>query len=149
MFDVEEFTPLSEMSNHTAEKLIIVLHPIFRWQWNVFMLHTLSYTMYSNIYWLPSNLNLTAHQSRWMTWNTYFCCCCYSMRSPPWLDWPLCNTCATHDHGQVPLDVNTSRSFLHSWLITGINRMVATSGAGTAYPSAAHGFTPCFSGDLC
>jgi hypothetical protein len=28
-------------------------------------------------------------------------------------------TCVTNDHGYVPLVVNTSRSFPHSWLITG------------------------------
>ena len=35
------------------------------------------------------------------------------------------NICVTNDHEYVPLLVNTSRSFPHSWLIT--------SGAGTAY----------------
>ena len=40
-------------------------------------------------------------------------------RSPPWLGWPLWNICVTNDHGYVPLVVNTSRSFPHSWLITG------------------------------
>jgi hypothetical protein len=40
-------------------------------------------------------------------------------RSPPWLRWPLLNICVTKDHGYVPLVVNTSRSFPHSWLITG------------------------------
>ena len=41
--------------------------------------------------------------------------------SPPWLGWPLWNTCicVTNDHGYVPLVVNTSRSFPHSWFITG------------------------------
>ena len=29
------------------------------------------------------------------------------------------NICVTHDHGYVPLVVDTSRSFPHSWLITG------------------------------
>jgi hypothetical protein len=32
---------------------------------------------------------------------------------------PLWNICVTNDHGYVPLVVNTSRSFPHSWLITG------------------------------
>ena len=36
------------------------------------------------------------------------------LRSPPWLGWPLWN-----DHGYVPLVVNTSRSFPHSWFIIG------------------------------
>jgi hypothetical protein len=35
------------------------------------------------------------------------------------LGWPLCNICVTNDHGYVPLVVNTSRSFPHSWLISG------------------------------
>jgi hypothetical protein len=39
------------------------------------------------------------------------------------------NICVTNDYGYVPLVVNTSRSFLHSWLITGF----------------ATGFTPIFS----
>ena len=33
--------------------------------------------------------------------------------------WPLWNICITNDHGYVPLVVNTSWSFPHSWLITG------------------------------
>jgi hypothetical protein len=41
------------------------------------------------------------------------------LRSPPWLGWPLWNICVTNDHGYVPLIVNTSWSFPHSWLITG------------------------------
>ena len=36
----------------------------------------------------------------------------------PWHSWPLWNICITNDHGCVPLNVYTSRSFLHSWLIT-------------------------------
>ena len=41
------------------------------------------------------------------------------LRSPPWLGWPLWNICVTNDHRYVPLVVITSRSFPHSWLITG------------------------------
>jgi hypothetical protein len=41
------------------------------------------------------------------------------VRSPPWLGWPLWNICVTNDQGYVPLVVNTSRPFPHSWLITG------------------------------
>jgi hypothetical protein len=41
------------------------------------------------------------------------------LRSPSWLGWPLWNIVVTNDHGYVPLVVNTSRSFPHSWLITG------------------------------
>jgi hypothetical protein len=41
------------------------------------------------------------------------------LRSSPWPGWPLWNICATNDHGYVPLVVNTSRYFPHSWLITG------------------------------
>jgi len=40
------------------------------------------------------------------------------LRSSPWLGWPVWNICVTNDHGYVPLVVNTSRSFPHSWLIT-------------------------------
>ena len=36
-----------------------------------------------------------------------------------WLGWPLWNICVTNDHGYVPLVENTSRSFPHSWFITG------------------------------
>jgi hypothetical protein len=32
--------------------------------------------------------------------------------------WLLCNICVTNDHKYVPLFVNTSRSFPHSWLFT-------------------------------
>ena len=39
------------------------------------------------------------------------------LRSPPWLGWPLWNICVTNDHGYVPLVVNTSRYFSHSWLV--------------------------------
>ena len=35
------------------------------------------------------------------------------------LGWSLWNICVTNDHGYVPLVVSTSRSFPHSWLITG------------------------------
>ena len=41
------------------------------------------------------------------------------MRSPPLLGWPLWNISVTNKPGYVPLVVNTSRSFPHSWLITG------------------------------
>jgi hypothetical protein len=41
------------------------------------------------------------------------------LRSPPSLGWPSWNICVTNDHGDVPLVVNTSRSFPHSWLVTG------------------------------
>jgi hypothetical protein len=41
------------------------------------------------------------------------------LRSPPWHGQPLWNICGTNDHGYVPLVVNTSLSFPHSWLITG------------------------------
>ena len=41
------------------------------------------------------------------------------LTSPPWLGWPLWNICVTNGHGYVPLVVNTSREFPHSWLITG------------------------------
>ena len=35
-----------------------------------------------------------------------------------WLGWPLWHICVTNDHGYVPLVVNTSRFFPHSWLIS-------------------------------
>ena len=41
------------------------------------------------------------------------------LRSPPWLSRQLWNICVANDHGYVPLVVNTSRFFPHSWLITG------------------------------
>ena len=41
------------------------------------------------------------------------------LRSPPWLGWPLWNICVTNDHEYVTLVVSTSRSFPHSWFITG------------------------------
>ena len=41
------------------------------------------------------------------------------LRSPPWIGWPLLNICVINDHGYVSLVVNTSRTFPHSWLITG------------------------------
>ena len=41
------------------------------------------------------------------------------LRSQPWLGWPLLNICVTNDHCYAPLVANTSRSFLHSCLITG------------------------------
>ena len=41
------------------------------------------------------------------------------LRLPPCHLWPLWNICVTNDHGYVPLVVNTSLSFPHSWLIAG------------------------------
>jgi hypothetical protein len=41
------------------------------------------------------------------------------LRSPQWLGWPLWNICVINDYGYVPLVVSSSRSFTHSWLITG------------------------------
>ena len=39
--------------------------------------------------------------------------------------WPLWNICVTNNHGYVPLVVNISRSFPHSWLITGfVTRLI-------------------------
>ena len=40
------------------------------------------------------------------------------LRSPPWLGWPLWNIWVINDHRYVPLVINTSRSFPHSWLIS-------------------------------
>ena len=36
-----------------------------------------------------------------------------------WLRWSSWNICVSNHHGYVPLDVNTFRSFPHSWLIIG------------------------------
>jgi hypothetical protein len=70
------------------------------------------------------------------------------LRSPPWLSWPLWNICITNDHEYIPLVVNTSRAFPHSWLITGfvtrLTRRVPLSGAGTACPFGSHEFTSGF-----
>ena len=38
---------------------------------------------------------------------------------PKFYGWLLWNICITNDHGYVPLVVNTSRSYPHSWLING------------------------------
>ena len=57
--------------------------------------------------------------------------------SPPWAGWPLWNICVTND-GYVPLVVNTSRFFPHSWLITEFaTRLTRRVPLGTAYPSGA------------
>ena len=42
----------------------------------------------------------------------------------PLLAWPLRNIGVTNDHGYIPLDVSTSRSFPHSWLITGFTTIL-------------------------
>ena len=71
------------------------------------------------------------------------------LRSSPWLGRPLWNICVTNDHGYVPLVVNTSRSFPHSWhhlVCNYIDTTGVTSGAGTAYHSRAFEFTPGFDG---
>ena len=47
------------------------------------------------------------------------------LRSPPWLGWPLWHICVTNDHGYASRVVNVSRSFPHSWLITGFAIRVA------------------------
>jgi hypothetical protein len=47
------------------------------------------------------------------------------LRSPPWLGWPLWHICVTNDHGYASRVVNVSRSFPHSWLITGFAISVA------------------------
>ena len=43
-----------------------------------------------------------------------------TLRSPPWLGWPLWNICVTNDHGYVPLVVNTSPPFLIHDLLPGL-----------------------------
>ena len=49
----------------------------------------------------------------WVVSREYCLVKCY------WQDWSLWNICDLNDHGYIPLVVNTSRSFPHSWLITG------------------------------
>ena len=41
------------------------------------------------------------------------------LRSQPRHGWMLWNICVTNDHEYIPFVVSTSRSFPHSWLITG------------------------------
>ena len=53
--------------------------------------------------------------SSWLSWSHHL----ESFRSLPWLGWPLWHIWVTNDHGYVPFVVYTSRSFPHSWLITG------------------------------
>ena len=70
MLVVEEipYSPPPVMSSHTTEKLIIFVHPIFMRKWNVFMPHTTSYAMYSNI--LLTSIQLESYNtSIWMEWN--------------------------------------------------------------------------------
>ena len=61
----------------------------------------------------------------------------------------LWNICIRNYHRYVPLVVNTSRSFPHSWSITGfvtrLTRQVEQR-VGTAHHSGAPEFTPGFSG---
>jgi hypothetical protein len=77
----------------------------------------------------------------------------FVVRLPLWFGWPLWNICVTNDHGYVPFVVNTSRSFLSSFMTyhrvcNKINTTGPTSGAGTAYHSGAHEFTQVFSGEV-
>ena len=67
MLDVEEipYSPSPEMSSHTAQKLILFLHPIFmrsETYWCCIPRHIQCTLVF---YWPPSNLNLTRHRSRW------------------------------------------------------------------------------------
>ena len=43
----------------------------------------------------------------------------FLLRSPPWLGWALWNICVTSNHGHVAFVAITSRSFPHSWHMTG------------------------------
>jgi hypothetical protein len=58
--------------------------------------------------------------------------------------------CVTNNHGYVPLVVSTSRSFPHSWpitgFVTGVTRRVPLT--GTAYPSGAPESIPCYKSDV-
>jgi hypothetical protein len=74
---------------------------------------------------------------RWITFAQYLVFCvvfcrynslftfCPFVRLPPWLGWPLWYICVTNDQGYFPLVATTSRSFPHSWLITGfVTRLI-------------------------
>jgi len=50
-----------------------------------------------------------------LSWSHHF----KSLRSSPWLGWPLSNICASNDHRYVSFVVSTYRSFPHSWVISG------------------------------
>jgi hypothetical protein len=50
-----------------------------------------------------------------LSWSHYFER--FTVATMIWLTW--WNICVANDHGYVPLVVNTSRSFPHSWLIIG------------------------------
>ena len=50
--------------------------------------------------------------SPWLSWS-------HQLQSPLWLGWPLWYICVTNDQGYVPFVLSTSRSFPHSWPITG------------------------------
>ena len=87
-------------------------------------------------------LTLSVHPSshrfcRWITFAQYLVFCvllcrykslctfCPFVRLPPWLGWPLWYICVTNDQGYFPLVATTSRSFPHSWLITGfVTRLI-------------------------
>jgi hypothetical protein len=63
----------------------------------------------------------------------------------------LWNICVTNDPGYVPLVINTSQCFPHSWLITEFatrltRRVSLMEQSRTAYPSGAPEFTTGFSG---
>ena len=96
-----------------------------------------------------NHLNPLVSITRTLLFCIFRCTCIwpfFASGSQPWLDWPLWNICVTNDYGYVPRIVNTSWSFPHSWLIieyvTRLTTTDATSGAGTAYLSAASEFTP-------
>jgi hypothetical protein len=53
--------------------------------------------------------------ANWLCWSHHFES--FTVATITWLT--VYNICVTHDHGYIPLVVSTSRSFPHSWLITG------------------------------
>ena len=63
-------------------------------------------------------LESSVHVSSWLSRSHHFER--FTVTTMTWLGWPLWIICVTNDHGYVPLVVNTSRSFLHSLLITGL-----------------------------
>jgi hypothetical protein len=105
--------------------------------WNIFFKREM-YTPYAGADWMVLHIHVkfTVNFEVYVkVWNrhTYSCAIHYFkfseidgwvitstvLWSQPWLGWPLWYVCVINDHGYVPLVVSTSRSFPHSWLITG------------------------------
>ena len=88
----------------------------FWWDWwNCWP--SLFYLPFHNIIFLVF-LESSVHVSSWLSRSHHFER--FTVTTMTWLSWPLWIICVTNDHGYVPLVVNTSRSFPHSLLITGL-----------------------------